>query len=573
MPNNANAPDFISWAAQQNKLNPSLVDSVIRAESSGNPNAVSPAGAQGLMQLMPGTARDLGVTNPLDPVDNAMGGIRYLGQMNSQFGGDSDKMLAAYNFGPGNVSKGRAYPPETQAYIQKVNAGMQQGGGSQSPSAEPPDFLDWAATQNQETPAEQGYSLAGFGENLKSSAGSFLENLVHPITHFGETVTGLKNLGLGVGEKLLPGEQEHEKYANAAGQFYADRYGGLEKIQKTLYTDPVGAAADVSMLFGGASMLPGKIGKIAATASELTNPLNAIMKPLAAGGRAVAEATMVQALKPGLKLRQNYGGSRNIARTALDEGIVASDKGLGKIDAKRAGIAGEKASVETQAMGAGHTANPEAIYNEVQRLMDKKGVGVQMFPEDDRAAVQSIMDKWKEQNSTPVQGPVQQGQAPLPPQWNAITDLLGLEAEKQGTYKSLNDAFRKLSDRPGTKQAEATAAIGAKNELENATQGFTSNGKNLEQLNQRDKRLHGVKDAVKGRMEQNGPSMPFDAILALLGGQGSYPLIALHQLLGRAGPASRAAHVIDKGSKVVGKVLPKAGLGMEQAALMSALGQ
>tara|TARA_R100001594_G_scaffold24385_1_gene47874 strand:+ start:173 stop:727 length:555 start_codon:yes stop_codon:yes gene_type:complete len=103
-------------------LPPALIKAVVVAESSGRSDAKSPKGAVGLMQLMPNTAKELGVTNPYDPRQNLQGGSKYLSRMMKQFGGDLKKALAAYNWGPGNVSK-RGFdnrPKETRDYIDRV---------------------------------------------------------------------------------------------------------------------------------------------------------------------------------------------------------------------------------------------------------------------------------------------------------------------------------------------------------------------------------------------------------------------------------------------------------------------
>lgn len=122
----------IEAAASKYNLPSKLIASVIRAESNFRADAVSPAGAQGLMQLMPATARELGVTDPFDVQQNIDGGARYLRQMLDRFGGDLEVALAAYNAGPGTVQKYDGEVPyrETRNYVRRVLAGM----GAMDPS-------------------------------------------------------------------------------------------------------------------------------------------------------------------------------------------------------------------------------------------------------------------------------------------------------------------------------------------------------------------------------------------------------------------------------------------------------
>jgi len=114
--------DSINKAAARYKLPAALIKAVVKAESNYHIRAVSPAGAQGLMQLMPATARELGVTDPFDIDQNIHGGAQYLRNMLDQFNGNVHLALSAYNAGPGTVARydGKVPYAETRAYIQRV---------------------------------------------------------------------------------------------------------------------------------------------------------------------------------------------------------------------------------------------------------------------------------------------------------------------------------------------------------------------------------------------------------------------------------------------------------------------
>jgi len=128
---------LIQRAAQENGLDPEQLRALIGIESGGDPNAISQKGAMGMMQLMPGTAREMGVTDPNDPEQNINGGAKYFRQQMDRFG-DPELAAAAYNAGPGAVQKYGGVPPysETQDYVKKFrdrmsSAGMAPGVGAQ----------------------------------------------------------------------------------------------------------------------------------------------------------------------------------------------------------------------------------------------------------------------------------------------------------------------------------------------------------------------------------------------------------------------------------------------------------
>jgi len=114
---------IIEKAAGTYQLDPELIKAVIHVESGFDPNAVSAAGAMGLMQLMPETAKDMRVRNPFDPEQNIMGGSRYLKHLLQRYHGRTDLALAAYNWGMGNLERhaGRI-PEETARYVAKIGA-------------------------------------------------------------------------------------------------------------------------------------------------------------------------------------------------------------------------------------------------------------------------------------------------------------------------------------------------------------------------------------------------------------------------------------------------------------------
>ncbi|HJX73445.1 MAG TPA: lytic transglycosylase domain-containing protein [Candidatus Deferrimicrobiaceae bacterium] len=114
--------DYAERYSRAHNLSPALIKAIIKAESNGERFAVSPKGAQGMMQLMPFTAKRLNVSDPFDPIENIEGGVKYIKELLGTFGGNLVHAVAAYNAGPAAVKKYGGIPPyaETRLYVQRV---------------------------------------------------------------------------------------------------------------------------------------------------------------------------------------------------------------------------------------------------------------------------------------------------------------------------------------------------------------------------------------------------------------------------------------------------------------------
>ncbi|MBI2640728.1 MAG: hypothetical protein HYW91_02495 [Candidatus Sungbacteria bacterium] len=168
-----------------------------------------------------------------------------------------------------------------------------------------PQYQDMVESQtSQESPTNvlkasiidavgpQEKNIGGFLKNIPKSAGRFVGDLFSAVAHPIQTVKGLGTVGVGAVEKLIPGEQKHEKAADAVGQFFKERYGGVEAIKKTLYEDPVGALADISTLFTGGGALATKAGQLSkvsklAKAGRIASRAGEIVEPTGIGVKAL----------------------------------------------------------------------------------------------------------------------------------------------------------------------------------------------------------------------------------------------------------------------------------------------
>ena len=162
---------LITHNASRHGISPDLVRAVIQAESGFNPRAVSPKGAMGLMQLMPATARDLGVNDPFHPAENIRGGVAYLAQLLTRFKQNVQHALAAYNAGPERVERYDGVPPyrETQAYVKKITRAANVETPAVQPPPPPPVIYKWIELVDGQPrtrfsnvpPSNQSYEVVG----------------------------------------------------------------------------------------------------------------------------------------------------------------------------------------------------------------------------------------------------------------------------------------------------------------------------------------------------------------------------------------------------------------------------
>jgi hypothetical protein len=160
--------EVVNSASGRYRLDPDLVNSVIKAESNFNARAVSPKGAQGLMQLMPGTASQLGVPNTFDPQANVEGGAKYLRELLERYNFDLVKALAAYNAGPQRVERFGGVPPyyETRAYVARVVRDFNKKKAAQEKAA---------ASSSPKTGASQHVSAKTQGSAGKAQRSSLVQ--------------------------------------------------------------------------------------------------------------------------------------------------------------------------------------------------------------------------------------------------------------------------------------------------------------------------------------------------------------------------------------------------------------
>jgi hypothetical protein len=291
------------------------------------------------------------------------------------------------------------------------------GAFEQSPSGSVnPDAVRQSYDRSQ-TPDGIGDTLKRAGQNFLPSAQRFGSDIVSMVSDPVGTLQNVGNLAAGVAEKFVPGEQQHEKYANAVGSFFADRYGGMDNLKRTMANDPVGFLSDLSVVMSGGAGLAGKLpmleraGRAASVAARAIDPINATLKAGKTAGRgvgnAVAAATGVttgaggQAIKTAAKA--GYEGGQAASEFAanmrgavpLDDVVAKAKAGVDAIRAERqAAYRAGMADLAKDQTVLDFSKIDQAL-NRTQPIKSFKGVSLQPSAANTTKEIATVLDQWR----------------------------------------------------------------------------------------------------------------------------------------------------------------------------------
>ena len=227
------------------------------------------------------------------------------------------------------------------------------------------------------------FSFGEMVKNIPGSLGKLAQDLIQPIIHPIDTATSIGRLALGVGEKLIPGEQEHEKYADQVGQMMADRYGSMDALKTTMMEDPAGFVADLSTVLTGGGMAaaraPGMVGKL----GRATQKAGSVLEPIN-----VARNLGKTAIRPFIgknvpaKIYDAGAGFSNVlptkqrqalVETALEYDLKPTAKGVGKLEKSMEGLNTKIDAIINAADKSGKTIPSWAVLKHLEKVRKEVG--------------------------------------------------------------------------------------------------------------------------------------------------------------------------------------------------------
>jgi hypothetical protein len=325
--------DIIAAEAKKARVPPELALAMVDVESGGRPDAVSPKGARGFFQLMPETAKELGV-DPNDPIQNIRGGLTYFRKQLDAYGGDVNKALTAYNWGPGNVARGGQPPPETVDYIQRVNTRWNPQPPQRRTLGTPPPVA--GEIRNVKTARPSDFGGPTLGQRAASGALSVLESF-DP-----RTPAGRRNIAGGAGAAAaigLTAGTAAPLVAIGAGMGGAAAGGmAAETGEQILGTAPPSATG---ILGAGAEQAAYEVG-----GQALTWPIRAVGRRVVGSQLVKRTAERFNTLLEGAT--EAVRGAREYAASALEGARSrAGERVAGAQAAKESGVARARTAAET----------------------------------------------------------------------------------------------------------------------------------------------------------------------------------------------------------------------------------
>lgn len=525
---------LLNQAAQEFGIRPELLSAVANQESGGNPEAQSSKGALGVMQLMPATAKELGVEDPLDPEQNIRGGAKYLRQLLDRYNGNEKLALAAYNAGPGRVDAAGGHVPnipETQNYVTSVEASAPltkqrvddlyaQHVAAREPSGLTSEFEQFrstnaapaATTPKPATPTPTQTTEPTFlgvkrstlvnaplavGKRVLSDIADVVE---HPIEN-APTIGGAVGSMVGGGPVKIANSLLGTRFPNLTGAVAAGAGAAGGEGIRELYDAITGDAAHLKGVAGPEDVIKNMLlrgaeqGAAEFAGRKLLNTGGSFIR----GGKRLYESVL-KPTKTVLKQSAAYGRGGfagaldEMLDTGLKEGIPLSKAGLDKIDTINAGINDE---IDRRIAGAPGSISPV----DIARRGADSATNYAKDPTATRelAQTRNVLEDFMRNTSTSVTSPANFAAGQVSPQ-TVLTpqDLSPTDTQEMKKAIYANLKRQAFGERKGAEtETRKALARGAKEELEQAVPGIGA-------LNARESRLKFLETALDDAMPRLG---------------------------------------------------------------------